>query len=168
MKDFNQAIILGNLTRDPELRYTPNGQAVCSIGVATNRAWVDSTGEKKDQVEFHDVVVWGKLAELVSQYLAKGRKVLVVGRLQTRSWEAQDGTKRQRTEIVATDINFVDRPKEGIPEDIEEKTEETSDEKESEKSKKKQGEEKKEKEGEKEEEETQDKKEEINIDDIPF
>lgn len=106
-KDFNQAIIMGNLTRDPELRQTPSGQSVASFAVATNRSWQDpQSGDKKDAVEFHDVVAWGKLGELVSNYLSKGRKVLVVGRLQTRSWEA-DGVKKQRTEIVATDINFL-------------------------------------------------------------
>lgn len=106
-KDFNQAIIMGNLTRDPELRTTPSGQSVASFSVATNRSWQDPSGEKKDAVEFHDIVAWGKLGELVSNYLSKGRKVLVVGRLQTRTWDAQDGSKRQKTEIVATDINFV-------------------------------------------------------------
>lgn len=106
-KDFNQAIIMGNLTRDPELRQTPSGQSVASFAVATNRSWQDpQSGDKKDAVEFHDVVAWGKLGELVANYLSKGRKVLVVGRLQTRSWEA-DGVKKQRTEIVATDINFL-------------------------------------------------------------
>jgi single-strand DNA-binding protein len=106
-KDFNQAIVMGNLTRDPELRTTPSGQSVASFAVATNRSWNDPSGERKDSVEYHDIVAWGKLGELVSNYLAKGRKVLVVGRLQTRNWEGQDGSKRQRTEIVATDINFV-------------------------------------------------------------
>ncbi len=106
-KDFNQAIIMGNLTRDPELRQTPSGQSVASFAVATNRSWQDpQSGDKKDAVEFHDVVAWGKLGELCANYLSKGRKVLVVGRLQTRSWEA-DGVKKQRTEIVATDINFL-------------------------------------------------------------
>ena len=108
-KDFNQAIVMGNLTRDPELRTTPSGQSVASFSVATNRSWQDPSCERRDSVEYHDIVAWGKLGELVSNYLAKGRKVLVVGRLQTRSWEAQDGSKRQKTEIVATDINFVDR-----------------------------------------------------------
>lgn len=108
-KDFNQAIVMGNLTRDPELRTTPSGQSVASFSVATNRSWQDPNGERRDSVEYHDIVAWGKLGELVSNYLGKGRKVLVVGRLQTRSWDAQDGTKRQKTEIVATDINFVDR-----------------------------------------------------------
>ncbi len=106
-KDFNQAIVMGNLTRDPELRTTPSGQSVASFAVATNRSWQDPSGDKRDSVEFHDIVAWGKLGELVSNYLSKGRKVLVVGRLQTRSWDAPDGSKRQKTEIVATDINFV-------------------------------------------------------------
>jgi len=119
-KDFNQAIVMGNLTRDPELRTTPGGQSVASFSVATNRSWQDPSGEKKDSVEFHDIVAWGKLGELVSNYLSKGRKVLVVGRLQTRSWDAQDGSKRQKTEIVATDINFVDRMNgaDGAPDDF--------------------------------------------------
>ncbi len=108
-KDFNQAIVMGNLTRDPELRTTPNGQSVTSFAVATNRSWNDASGERRDEVEYHEVVAWGKLAELVSNYLSKGRRVLVVGRLQTRSWDGQDGAKRQRTEIVASDITFVDR-----------------------------------------------------------
>jgi single-strand DNA-binding protein len=111
-KSFNQAIVMGNLTRDPELRTTPGGQPVASFAVATNRSWVDGSGERKEAVEFHEIVAWGKLGELASQYLSKGRKVMVVGRLQTQSWE-KDGVKRQRTEIVANDINFLDRPGEG-------------------------------------------------------
>lgn len=118
-KDFNQAIVMGNLTRDPELRTTPNGQSVVSFSVATNRSWQDASGERKDAVEYHDIVAWAKLAELVSNYLSKGRKVLVVGRLQTRSWEGQDGTKRQKTEIVASDINFLDRAGEAASEQVE-------------------------------------------------
>ncbi|MBW3538196.1 single-stranded DNA-binding protein [Candidatus Parcubacteria bacterium] len=109
-KSFNQAIVMGNLTRDPELRTTPGGQSVASFAVATNRSWQDgSTGERKEAVEYHEIVAWGKLGELAAQYLGKGRKVMVVGRLQTQSWE-KDGVKRQRTEIVASDINFLDRP----------------------------------------------------------
>jgi single-strand DNA-binding protein len=108
-KSFNQAIIMGNLTRDPELRSTPGGQQVASFAVATNRTWMDNSGERKEAVEYHEIVAWGKLGELASQYLAKGRKVMVVGRLQTQSWE-KDGVKRQRTEIVASDINFLDAP----------------------------------------------------------
>jgi single-strand DNA-binding protein len=108
-KSFNQAIIMGNLTRDPELRSTPGGQQVASFAVATNRTWMDNSGERKEAVEYHEIVAWGKLGELAAQYLAKGRKVMVVGRLQTQSWE-KDGVKRQRTEIVAADVNFLDGP----------------------------------------------------------
>jgi len=108
-KSFNQAIIMGNLTRDPELRSTPSGQQVASFAVATNRTWMDASGERKEAVEFHEIVAWGKLGELAAQYLAKGRKVMVVGRLQTQSWE-KDGVKRSRTEIVANDVNFLDAP----------------------------------------------------------
>ena len=108
-KSFNQAIIMGNLTRDPELRSTPSGQQVASFAVATNRTWNDPSGERKEAVEFHEVVAWGKLGELAAQYLAKGRKVMVIGRLQTQSWE-KDGVKQRRTEIVASDINFLDAP----------------------------------------------------------
>jgi single-strand DNA-binding protein len=111
-KSFNQAIIMGNLTRDPELRSTPSGQSVASFAVATNRVWNSQTGERQEAVDFHEVVAWGKLGELASQYLSKGRKVMVVGRLQTQSWE-KDGVKRQRTEIVASDINFLDSPRDG-------------------------------------------------------
>ncbi len=106
-KSFNQAIVMGNLTRDPELRATPGGQQVASFSVATNRTWTDGNGERKEAVEYHEIVAWGKLGELVAQYLAKGRKVMVIGRLQTQSWE-KDGVKRQRTEIVASDVNFLD------------------------------------------------------------
>ena len=105
MSDFNQAIILGNLTRDPEMRYTPNGQAVASFSIATNRRWTNQQGEPQEQTEFHNIVAWGKLAEICNQILYKGRKVLVSGRLQTRSWEGQDGVKRYKTEIVADNIS---------------------------------------------------------------
>jgi single-strand DNA-binding protein len=108
-KSFNQAIVMGNLTRDPELRSTPGGQQVASFSVATNRTWMDASGERKEAVEYHEIVAWGKLGELAAQYLSKGRKVMVVGRLQTQSWE-KDGVKRQRTEIVASDVNFLDGP----------------------------------------------------------
>jgi len=111
-KSFNQAIVMGNLTRDPELRTTPSGQSVASFAVATNRSWVDGSGERKEAAEYHEIVAWGKLGELANQYLSKGRKVMVVGRLQTQSWE-KDGVKRQRTEFIANDVNFLDRPGEG-------------------------------------------------------
>ncbi len=111
-KSFNQAIVMGNLTRDPELRSTPSGQQVASFAVATNRTWLDASGERKEAADYHEIVAWGKLGELAAQYLSKGRKVMVVGRLQTQSWE-KDGIKRQRTEIVASDINFLDSRGEG-------------------------------------------------------
>jgi len=105
MFSLNRAQIVGNLTRDPEMRYTPNGQAVCSFGVATNRRWKGSDGTLQEATEFHNIVCWRKLAEIVSQILHKGSKVYIEGRLQTRSWEGQDGAKRNRTEIVAE--NFI-------------------------------------------------------------
>lgn len=107
---LNRAQIIGNLTRDPELRQTTNGQSVCSFGVATNRTWKDASGEKQEAAEFHNVVAWGKLAEICAQYLKKGRKTFVEGRLQTRDWEGQDGVRRYRTEIVADNMILLDRP----------------------------------------------------------
>jgi len=113
MADFNQAIILGNLTRDPEVRNTPSGQTVANFGVATNRRWTDKAGEKQEAVEFHNVVVWGKLAEIAGQILYKGRKALIVGRLQTRSWDGQDGVKRSTTEIVGSELSALGAGKGG-------------------------------------------------------
>jgi len=107
-RSFNQVILVGNLTRDPELRTIPSGQSVASFSIATNRSWQDQNGETQEQADFHNIVAWAKLAELASQYLAKGRKVMVVGRLQTRSWDGDDGKKNYRTEVVASDINFLD------------------------------------------------------------
>lgn len=107
-KSFNQVIIMGNLTRDPELRTIPSGQSVCSFSIAVNRSWTGADGNQQESTDFFDIVAWGKLGELVNQYLRKGRKALVVGRLQTRSWEAQDGSKRKNTEIVANDVTFLD------------------------------------------------------------
>ena len=108
--NLNRAMIIGNLTRDPELRMTPTGQNVAQLGVATNRAWVNkATGQKQEEVEFHNVVAWGKLAEICGQYLTKGRKVYVEGRLKTRDWVGQDGVKRNRTEIIAENLIMLDR-----------------------------------------------------------
>lgn len=106
---LNRATIIGNLTRNPELRTTTTGQSVASFGVATNRVWTDKSGQKQEQVEFHNVVAWARLAEICNQYLAKGRKVYIEGRLQTRDWEGQDGVKRQRTEIIAENMIMLDR-----------------------------------------------------------
>ena len=102
--DLNKAQVIGNITQDIELKQTPNGQNVCSFSVATNRNWTDSSGMKQEQAEFHNIVLWAKLAEIAGQYLSKWQKVFIEGRLQTRSWEAQDGTKRYRTEIVGENL----------------------------------------------------------------
>jgi len=107
-KSLNRAQIIGNLTRDPELRYTPSGTAVCSFSVATNRRWTTDTGEKRDEADFHRIVAWNKLAEICSQFLVKGRKVYLEGRLSTRSWNAQDGTQRSTTEIIISDMILLD------------------------------------------------------------
>jgi single-strand DNA-binding protein len=130
-RSLNRVQLIGNLTRDPELRYTPQGTAVCSFSIATNRNWTTDTGEKKEEVEFHRIVSWNKLAELCSQFLVKGRKVYVEGRLVTRQWSAQDGTQKQTTEIVISDMILLDskRPEnletngETVPEPEEEKAE---------------------------------------------
>lgn len=102
-------MLIGNLTRDPELRYTPSGTPVCSFGLATNRSWVASgSNDRQEETEFHNIVAWSKLAELCAQLLAKGRKVYIEGRLQTRSWETTSGEKRVKTEIVAEDMIVLD------------------------------------------------------------
>ena len=107
-RSLNKVTLIGNLTRDPELRYTPNGTAVCSFGLATNRSWKTDAGEKHDEAEFHNIVAWNKLAELCSQFLVKGRKVYVEGRLATRNWTAADGAQRNKTEIVISDMILLD------------------------------------------------------------
>ena len=106
MRGFSKAIIVGNLTRDPELRSTPNGASVCSFSVAVNRTFRDSNGEQKEDVSFIDCSAWGKLGEMINQYAKKGTGVLVSGRLSQHSWEDKDGNKRSRVEIVVEDFNF--------------------------------------------------------------
>lgn len=106
-KSFNQVILVGNLTRDPELRQIPSGQNVCSFSLALNRSYKDSSGEWQEATDYVDIVAWAALGERVSQYLAKGRKCMVVGRLQSRSWE-QDGQKRSKVEVLAQDVTFLD------------------------------------------------------------
>jgi single-strand DNA-binding protein len=103
---LNRAIIIGNLTRDPELRSLPSGIQVATIGVATNRVWKDNSGNKKEDTQFHNIVVFGRQAETAAQYLRKGASVLVEGRMQTRSWEDASGQKKYRTEIVADRLQF--------------------------------------------------------------
>lgn len=104
--NFNKAIVLGNLTRDPELRTLPSGQSVVNFSIATNRVYTDKNGAKQQAVEFHNIVAFGKLADICSRYLNKGKMVLVEGRLQTRSWQGQDGVKRYRTEIVMENMQL--------------------------------------------------------------
>lgn len=106
-KSINQVILMGNLTRDPELRTTPTGQSVCSFSLAVNRSWQGQDGQAQEAVDYFDVTAWGKLGELVNQYLSKGRKCLVQGRLSQRSWE-QEGQKRSKVEVVANDVTFLD------------------------------------------------------------
>ena len=108
--DLNRVTLIGNLTRDPELRNTPNGKAVASMSIATNRFWTDAQGQKQKEAEFHNIVMWSKLAEIASQYLHRGSKVYIEGRLQTREWTGQDGIKRYRTEIVADNMIMLNGP----------------------------------------------------------
>ncbi len=130
-RSLNKVTLIGNLTRDPEMRYTPQGTAVCTFSVATNRQWKTESGDTKEDAEFHRIVAWDKLAEICSQMLSKGKKVYVEGRLQTRKWEGQDGNTRYTTEIVisemllldkagdTSDVNYEDESQE-IPDDFEE------------------------------------------------
>ncbi len=111
--NLNKVFILGNLTRDPELKALPSGTQVASFGVATNRVWKNKNGEKQEEVQFHNIVVFGRQAEIAGQYLSKGSSVLIEGRIQTRNWEAQDGSKRSRTEIVAERIQLGPRRGQG-------------------------------------------------------
>lgn len=108
-RSLNKVMLIGNLTRDPEMRYTPQGTAVCTFGLATNRQWTTESGEKKEDVEFHNLVAWNKLAEICAQLLKKGRKIYAEGRLSTRSWQGQDGAQKQRTEVVITDMVILDK-----------------------------------------------------------
>ena len=165
-RSLNKVQLIGNLTRDPELRYTPNGTAVCSVGLATNRSWTTETGEKREETEFHRIVSWNKLAELCSQLLTKGRKVYVEGRLSTRTWTGQDGQQRTTTEIVIDDMILLDsrRPVEGGVVEVEEKPQAL------EEPVVEEGEKKKEKKAVSEEKKSEPEKatDEISPDDIPF
>lgn len=107
--NLNKAMIIGNLTRDPEVKTTPSGITVASFAVATNRVWTDQQGQKQEKVEFHNVVAWRRLAEICGQYLHKGSKIYIEGRLQTRDWAGQDGVKRYRTEIITENMIMLDR-----------------------------------------------------------
>jgi len=106
---LNKVMLIGNLTRDPELRYLPSGQAVASFSIAVNRVYNSQSGEKKEEVSFIRIVVWARRAEVCNEYLKKGSPVFVEGRLQSRSWDAQDGTKRSTVEVVAQNVQFLSR-----------------------------------------------------------
>ena len=106
-RSVNQVLLMGNLTRDPELRQTPSGQSVCGFSIALNRSYKDSSGEWQEATDYIDIVAWGPLGERVAQYLTKGRRCLVQGRLQSRSWE-REGQKRSKVEVLANDVTFLD------------------------------------------------------------
>jgi single-strand DNA-binding protein len=108
-RSFNMVVLMGNLTRDPELRTTPNGQSVCSFSLALNRSYKNADGDWQEATDYIDIVAWGPLGERVAQYLSKGRAALVNGRLQSRSWE-QDGAKRSKVEVIANDVTFLGGP----------------------------------------------------------
>jgi single-strand DNA-binding protein len=111
-RSLNRVMLIGNLTRDPELRYTPTGTAVTTFGLATNRTWTPSDGgDRQEETEYHRIVAWAKLAEICSQLLYKGRKVYVEGRLQTRKWSGQDGVERESTEVVIDSMIALGAPK---------------------------------------------------------
>lgn len=130
-RSLNKVMLIGNLTRDPEMKYTASGATVTTFGLATNKSWKDDSGELKELAEFHNIVAWNKLAEICQQLLAKGMKVYVEGSLNTRSWEADDGSKRYRTEVRITDMILLDsKGKQGVGIDEEETPEPPEDEEE--------------------------------------
>lgn len=115
VRSLNKVMLIGNMTRDPELKYTGSGTPVCSFSIATNRSWTDDSGENKEATEFHNLVAWGKLAELVHQLLAKGMKVWVEGALRTRSWNDDDGVTHYKTEVRVDNFILLDsRGKHGV------------------------------------------------------
>lgn len=113
MRSINKVIIIGNLTRDPEMRQTPNGQNVTTFGIATNREWMTRESERKSSAEFHECVAWAKLAEICANYLKKGHLVYVEGYLKTRSWDSPEGVKKFKTEIVVQDMIMLEKKKNG-------------------------------------------------------
>jgi len=162
MLNLNRAMILGNATRDAELRTTPNGRSVAYFAVATNRRWINrETGEPQEEVQFHEIVAWGKLSEIAAQIVKKGSKVYVEGRLHTRTWEGQDGARRERTEIIADNIIGLS-PRAEVPEFEEAPADEPPADSKSKKDEKSSG-------APKNEKPTEDNPEdEINLDEIPF
>lgn len=110
MASLNRVILIGNLTRDPELRYTPGGSPVANFGLAVNRSFTNKQGEKVESVDYFNIVAWAKLAELCAEYIRKGSPVAVEGRLQSRSWETNEGQKRNTVEVIAENVQFLGRP----------------------------------------------------------
>jgi len=116
--NVNKSIIIGRLTRDPELKTTPNGTSLCTLSVATSTQWKDNTGQKQSKTEFHNVIAWGKQAEVIGQYFVKGQEIYVEGRLETRSWDDKEtGKKMYRTEIVLERFDFGSRPQNAAPQE---------------------------------------------------
>ncbi len=113
MRSINKVILIGNLTRDPEMRETPNGQKVTTFGIATNREWATKEGDRKQSAEFHECVAWAKLAEICEKYLKKSKLVYVEGYLKTRSWDTEDGVKKFKTEIIIQDMVMLDKRPQG-------------------------------------------------------
>lgn len=111
VKSLNKVMLIGNLTREPELKYTPQGTAVCTFGLATNREWTDSSGQKQEDAQFHRLVAWGKLGEICAEILHKGRKAYIQGRLQTRNWQTSEGQDRQTTEVVVDEMIALGAPR---------------------------------------------------------
>lgn len=111
--DLNKVMIIGRLTQDPEVRTTPSGQSVANLRVVTNRTWTDQSGTKQEKAEFHGCVLWGKLGEIAGQYLVKGQRIYLEGRIETRDWTGQDGVKRYRTEIIAENMIMLGGPSGG-------------------------------------------------------
>jgi single-strand DNA-binding protein len=170
-KSLNRVQLIGNLTRDPELRYTPQGTAVCSFSIATNRSWTTDAGEKKDEADFHRIVAWNKLAEICSQFLTKGKKVYVEGRLTTRNWTDKDGGQRSTTEVIISDMILLDSAGAGARaprEEADEVIEEPEEAEESEEKPAKASKAKKAKEEKKSDSSDDSSSEEVAPDDIPF
>lgn len=107
MSGVNKVILIGRLGRDPEMRFTKSGDGVCNFSMATSETWTDKSGEKQEKTEWHNIVIWGKLAEIATEYLSKGKQVYIEGRLQTREWDDKDGNKRSTTEIVANNMTML-------------------------------------------------------------
>jgi single-strand DNA-binding protein len=128
--NLNKIFLIGNLTRDPELRTLPSGRPVVSFGLATNRIWNNEQGQKQQDTQFHNIVIFGKLAEIAKQYLNKGSLTFIEGRVQTRNWEAQDGTKRTKTEVIAERLQLGPRRQPGSSETSKPEQEQTTENKE--------------------------------------